>query len=79
MEHLQYPIGRFTANETYTERQTKTHIQILADYHGNLKTSVMTLTPQQLNTNTLAQTIAFYAWHCQHHYAHLKLLTKIQP
>jgi len=50
MPDLQYPIGKFQAQETYSDIDISTNIARIASLPGHVKDAVAGLTDQQLNT-----------------------------
>ncbi len=50
MEDIRYPIGKFSAPNTYTEEEIKNYIQRIEDFPSRLESVIQNLNDQQLDT-----------------------------
>ena len=86
MEDIRYPIGKFTAQENYTEEEIKNFIQRIEDLPAKLEDAIQNLNDEQLDTPyreggwTVRQVVHHVADSHSHAYIRTKwTLTESEP
>lgn len=86
LQKLKYPIGQFECLNNISKEHIESWISILEHFPTRLENLVKNLSDDDLNkyfihpeTNSkvpLNKNIGIYAWHSNHHYAHIENLLK---
>ncbi|MDH1881422.1 hypothetical protein ACTS9T_14100 [Empedobacter falsenii] len=86
LENLKYPIGKFEIPASFNKESIEQWISIIREFPQKIQNEITSLSEAELEQQyrpegwairiDLKTNLAIYAWHCNHHLAHIKQAKK---